>query len=88
MDSETRKRELAIIRDYRERAKTEKSAGWSCTIEDRFDCVEVMVSNPDFPNDYYHFRYGDSEKLLAEIPEWVSAEMSQEDYILALLVNW
>ena len=88
MDSKTRKKELEIVRDYKTRAKTEKENGWKCTIETMFDCTEIIIENPEYPDDRYHFRYDEAERMIAEIPEWVAVEMNPEDYFLAQLVNW
>lgn len=87
MTTETRKRELAIIQDYRERAATEKSEGWSCTIETSIENV-IIIENPNYPDDRYEFRYDDYDRMMNEIPEWISVEMSSEDYFLAQLMNW
>lgn len=76
-----------IISDYRSRAVAEKAAGWTCSID--LTCENlIVIRNPEYPDDDWVFRGHEVDELLARTPEWVLEELSQEEYLLAQIMNW
>jgi len=71
-----------LIRQYRERAKAMRKAGYKITLQPHIDFVCIEDEND--PNAAWIFQGDSAHELLASVPEWIDANT----YLLASATEW